>query len=70
MITTSPPQAACQVTIQFTAVNEIDISAAQSAATPYFDIYVSHLPHCQQTVSRMDMDPTTSLSPYQACGWP
>ena len=41
MITTSPPKNACQVTITFTAINEIDISAAKSAANPYFDIYVS-----------------------------
>ena len=40
-ITTSPPMDACQVTITFTAINEIDISAAKSAANPYFDVYVS-----------------------------
>lgn len=36
--------AACNITIVFTAINEIDISAAQSAAQPYFDVYVSQLP--------------------------
>ncbi len=41
LITTSPPMAACNITIDFTAVNEIDISAAESAAHPYFDVYVS-----------------------------
>ena len=40
MITTSPPKAACQITINFTAINEIDISPELSAAHPYFDVYV------------------------------
>ena len=43
MITTSPPMWACNITIVFTAINEIDISAAESAANQYFDIYVSAL---------------------------
>lgn len=36
--------AACNITVIFTAVNEIDISAAESAAHPYFDVYVSPIP--------------------------
>ena len=32
--------AACQITINFTAINEIDISPELSAAHPYFDVYV------------------------------